>query len=81
MTQLETPTENLKSLEARIKAILETFSKVLVSPEDLSYDHPFFWYEAPYDLGEVMGELDSAVQNLENSLQMIAEREHETPGL
>lgn len=78
---METPTEDLKELEARVKAILETISKVLVSPEDLSYDQPFFWYEAPYDLGEVMGELDSAVQNLENSLQMITEREHEPPGL
>jgi hypothetical protein len=78
---METPTEDLKELEARVKAILETISKVLESPEDLSYDQPFFWYEAPYDLGEVMGELDSAVQNLENSLQMITEREHELPGL
>ena len=78
---METPTEDLRELESRVKAILDTIGKVLASPEDLSYDHPFFWYEAPYDLGEVLGELDSSVQNLENSLQMITEREHETPGL
>ena len=78
---METPTEDLKELETRVKAILETLGKVLESPEDLSYDRPFFWYEEPQDLGKVMGEIDSSVQNLENSLQMISERERQTPGL
>ena len=78
---MENPTEDLKELETRLRAILETLGKVLESPENLSYDQPLFWYENPYDLSKVLGEIDSSVQSLENNLQMLAERESPPSGL
>jgi len=72
---METPTETLRGLERRLKAILKTMDQVLDTSDSLSYNLSITWYEEPYNIGVLMGELDSSVQNIEAQLQIITERD------
>lgn len=72
---METPTESLQGLEQRLRAILDSIPEALKSLQDVKYDTTITWYDSPYNVGVLMGELDSSVQNIEAQLQTIIERD------
>ena len=72
---MDTPKEALQELETRIKSILDSMPKAIQSVEGVSYDCILTWGEDSYNVGVLMGELDSAIQNIEAQLQIITERD------